>query len=539
MSALGTTDILRTALAELPAQEETAADIPALLSALQDIHSIPSFRPTESAPNSIVSFRCMLQDTTSQPEVFMPVLETDEPESGSTGQGEDIDYSRLKERAVVWAVGVPGESSWVQDTLVPNARSLSASPKPIEIHPSIAHKFPCVQSGEGSEAERAGAFIKFYDDSTHSPLTIHTVIGLLTFAPSEDPSAFPLLSSGPSLSPDSSLPLLPTIHVLKTTSHTDSLVPVDKLPLIEPGKEWHAIRTELRNLICQIGLGGEEAWVGEWVLGLICQRNQPPLHPLTASLLPPQSTPLPLRYLLPHLLPTFHSIPISISTLNKSHFHPSSTKNEDLQAGALQLPKGGTLWIEEAGLGEGGVLGERGLGNFEAIKKVMGEQKIEFSFPFSSFWFPMDVNVLVIGDAKGGTLLPVDVKIPLQSPSKSYATEEEVEAALPGSERMNQFRALIARAREGTLVVPPDVSEAIQSHFVNHRQIHGPQSLSGEELGLRMKFARSLALSRGQTKMDLETWQDAWRLDELRLGQADGWIASDGSGKAKEKLVGR
>lgn len=53
----------------------------------------------------------MLQDTTYPPEIFLPLREGEED---IQEDGEDIDYAKLRERGVVFAVGVPGESEWVE-----------------------------------------------------------------------------------------------------------------------------------------------------------------------------------------------------------------------------------------------------------------------------------------------------------------------------------------------------------------------------------------------------------------------------------------
>jgi hypothetical protein len=55
----------------------------------------------------------------------------------------------------------------------------------------------------------------------------------------------------------------------------------------------------------------------------------------------------------------------------------------------------------------------------------------------------------------------VDVKIKLQAkgdPSERR-TREQVVAALPPKEALDRFRAIVARAKAGSLTVPLDVSE--------------------------------------------------------------------------------
>ena len=53
-----------------------------------------------SRPLSVVRFRCMLQDTGYPLEVYMP----GEASSSKEGERDKVDWSRLKERWVGWAV---------------------------------------------------------------------------------------------------------------------------------------------------------------------------------------------------------------------------------------------------------------------------------------------------------------------------------------------------------------------------------------------------------------------------------------------------
>jgi hypothetical protein len=87
----------------------------------------------------------MVQDTSESPEVYLASM----PGSGTCGgwglsddasQREDVlensplDYSNLRERSVVWAVSVPGESQWVSEV---RQRHPYIAPPYIEGNPSL------------------------------------------------------------------------------------------------------------------------------------------------------------------------------------------------------------------------------------------------------------------------------------------------------------------------------------------------------------------------------------------------------------------
>lgn len=321
--------------------------------------------------------------------------------------------------------------------------------------------------------------------------------------------------------------LYPTVHVLSSYAHIHPLDPshddaagADGLPAMTAA-EWAQARKELVTLLAELGLEGEDEWVGEWVLATLCQKNAPPLTPLSMALLAPSTTPaasssaapaaLPLLFVLEQLVPTLHPLDLSIPLLNVSSFAPRAReKEEDLEAGAWQVPKGGVGYIRESAMGEGGQLNERGtsacrsaapsressptpllprsagINNLQTLANLVQHQTLAYQYPFSAFSFAQDLVFLVEGDAKGGTLLrvrlapspfptgthqltglppicsQVDAKIKLQakgSASSARKTREEVLAALPLKATLDRFRAVIARAKAGSLTVPPEVSE--------------------------------------------------------------------------------
>lgn len=158
--------------------------LPELLASLtgESSRSAP-FLVATSAEGTLVRFRAMLQDTSYAPEIFLPAT-AGEPDDADEGAGE-IDYSKLKERSVCWAVGVPGESSWATEVrrlsirerlpqptntsrwLVRqvldsgSAESKEGSPSASAPHRDTRHKFPFAQAGRsGGSRESTGAFLK-------------------------------------------------------------------------------------------------------------------------------------------------------------------------------------------------------------------------------------------------------------------------------------------------------------------------------------------------------------------------------------------
>jgi len=51
------------------------------------------------------------------------------------------------------------------------------------------------------------------------------------------------------------------------------LVPLENLPALNGEGEWEQTRRELVRWIAEVGLGGEEEWVAEWVLVALCGKK--------------------------------------------------------------------------------------------------------------------------------------------------------------------------------------------------------------------------------------------------------------------------
>ncbi|KAG9010171.1 hypothetical protein FRB90_008003 [Tulasnella sp. 427] len=118
-------------LEDFPAQVATHFDqLFATDDALQQI-PVLSLSSQEHAPRALVRFRGMVQDTMSTEVYLASVQINGEKRLGGWGIAETLnvdapqdqlidDYSNLKERYVLWAVSVPGESEWSQEIYTPH-----------------------------------------------------------------------------------------------------------------------------------------------------------------------------------------------------------------------------------------------------------------------------------------------------------------------------------------------------------------------------------------------------------------------------------
>jgi len=95
----------------------------------------PAHPPHVHNDRSLVRFRAMVQDTSLSQEMYLAKLNHTSCGGwgiGDVGDASAVDYANLRECHVIWAVSIPGESSWCLEPS--NLGSTSPSPRP--------HKFP-------------------------------------------------------------------------------------------------------------------------------------------------------------------------------------------------------------------------------------------------------------------------------------------------------------------------------------------------------------------------------------------------------------
>ncbi|OBZ75868.1 Mini-chromosome maintenance complex-binding protein [Grifola frondosa] len=499
--------------------------------AFQEIPTLDTQNPPHTFPDgSLVRFRAMVQDTSLSSEMYLS-----KSKSGNCGgwgihdtsEGEEddrvgVDYADLRECTVLWAVNVPGESSWYAHALDGPDTQQERPPRPTSVVapiPQFPHKYP------NPIAENIGVQVKIYDIERSEALKATDVVTFVGILCSEPCS----LNEGAAID-------VPTLHVLFTRQDPYNLVrhpenlESDKKQEDARRENLARLREDLITWIANEALGGDRN-VAEWVL-LLCiarvQSRNPPLLPpsLTISHFPPPPTPSTsesisqpsptLSFILGLLLPLSDTLPLSLASLNEGAFSPES-KNEDLHAGVLQLPQGTVLLVTEGSVREGKLV-ERGLMNLHALQEVMSTQTLAYVFPFSQFSFPTDISCIVLSEGTKSAFFKTDLIVPLKSALSPSATVEPYKPAesvvLPPAEKLTAFRDLLLRARSGKVQVSGPISEYIQSDFVRDRQ--QDKAVTSDDLIRRMTIAKLYALSLHETSLTVETWERAKAFDERR-----------------------
>ncbi|PCH38721.1 hypothetical protein WOLCODRAFT_115930, partial [Wolfiporia cocos MD-104 SS10] len=530
-----------------------------------DLRNLPDTFPDRA----LVRFRAMVQDTSPSSEMYLCKSEDGNCGGWGINTEEDsegaIDYANLKECAVFWAVSVPAESRWCGEELDGpydyQERPVASSSR-LPYKPQNAHKYP------HASASHLGVQIKIYDTDASEKLKstdVVTFIGILTsessVSLSYSPTDFLTARTAPS-SQNNGLEVtaeVPTLHVLFTRPHPGTLLSrpyplsdaqddtMQKSEAAACKSRASQVRSELIEWMAEEALGGDRQ-AAEWVLLASIARVQsrnPPLLPLSLTLshfpTPPpapstsSTLPLPLPTIsavLEQILPLTHTLPLSLDVLNKEPFVPES-KDEDLHAGALQLPQGTVLLVTEAGVKEGKLI-DRGVLNIRALQEVISTQTLAYTFPYSQFSFPTDITCIVLSEGSKSAFfkasydaillsinltwyLQTDICVPLQGTptdmaGRYYKPGESVR--LPPPEKLAAFRNLVVGARAGKVKVSEETSEYIQQDFVRDRQ--QDSSITSDDLIRRMTVARLYALSLHETSLSIDVWESAKRLDEQR-----------------------
>ncbi|KEI41059.1 uncharacterized protein L969DRAFT_93568 [Mixia osmundae IAM 14324] len=450
---------------------------------------IPSLDQTDALEqHSLVRFRCMLQDTGLGSEVYAATtrdnagnehyrLWCDEaPSDSSTDLRPQDDASALRERQLIYAVEIPGEAAWLRPAQDVLSNAANLTPDDSKSRDLLSGKFPL--PGTSHKA----ALLKLYvpDDSLKAADTVE-VIGILdrtSFSPGslDDPGA--------PLDETATGPTIPSLHIVAYQA-VDRTSIRNALPSLS---QRSAVRDALVAYIAK-ALDGDLI-AAEWTLLHLISKTHTRRGALALGSLPLNLT-LPssklgeseklLHETLAYLLPTFVELPMTIDALNATTPYSPVSKDENLQAGRLQLAPGTQVLIDERALHEG-KLNEAGLKNVQAVTRAISDQKLSYIFPFSSFDLDIDLNFLVLSIGK--SFLQISCNVPVQPQGGSSG------ASNPTSPDLAAFRAIIAEARAQSFTIPDAVSKHIQDEFVEQRRSAPSGVITQEDLQLRLTLAR-------------------------------------------------
>ncbi|CAJ1066586.1 mini-chromosome maintenance complex-binding protein [Xyrichtys novacula] len=532
-------------------------------------------------PNSLVKFRCLIQDM-FDPEFYMQEYETMDPSTQAKvlrcGKYKDVtecgvDFNSRNivtaERQTFYCVPIPGESPWKrsyeededmntlkqkelltgpqipteqprsgdfkrQETEAPSSQSASASPLDLNF-PLPGEKGP-------------SCLLKVYEDWDSYKLNdTLEVYGILSVDPALSALAEKNDVSSSLLDPTECMEtaeeqrvhsppasLVPRLHMIyaKQVPNNNPLLPSDVLEdkswsLSSTLSEMASVKAELHTYLTHVLLG--DALAAEYLIlhlisNVYARRDVLPLGKFTLNL---SGCPMVGSYtenlskIIQQLVPSSYYLGMSLQNMNHMRLVPKKDYvGNRLLSGALQLAKNTLLFLDETQL-EQGQLDTSGVQNITALGNLISWQKVEYDFNFHQMEFPCNINVLITSE--GRSLLPSDCHVHLQSTVDPAHMEEYVSSIhmpLHVASQLNKFRIYLSVARLLDYTISDDVTKSVEDDFVDMRK-DDPQSISAEEFHRMLVVARLLSLSLGQTSLSRDTWSRVKHIEILRRSRLD------------------
>ncbi|CAM4707650.1 unnamed protein product [Lepidochelys kempii] len=512
-------------------------------------------------PNSLVKFRCMVQDM-FDPEFYMGVYETIDPNTktrmylnvGQARVSPSTSYTPSRhKRSYEEDEDMELHPSKQKEQHMGNIGDIHGcgEPKRLETEASAGHQLispncsPPLDLNFPLPGEKGPAcLVKVYErwDSFKVNDTLE-VYGILSVDPvlsivnneERENSSSPLdpmecmdtVEEQRVHSPPASL--VPRIHVIlaQKLQHINPLLPAclneeeSKSFVSSFMMELSPLRAELLGFLTHALLGDSlaaEYLILHLISTVYARRDVLPLGKFTVNLsgCPRNSIFTEHIYrIIQQLVPAAYRLQMTIENMNHSRFipHKDYTANR-LVSGVLQLASNTSLVIDEMLL-EQGQLDTTGVHNVTALGNLITWQKVDYDFSYHQMEFPCNINVLITSE--GRSLLPSDCQVQLQPqiipPNMEEYINSLLTAVLPSM--LNKFRIFLSLLRLLDYSISDEVTKAVEEDFVEMRK-NDPESITADDLHRTLLVARFLSLSAGQTTLSRERWLRAKQLEALR-----------------------
>ncbi|KAH0623696.1 hypothetical protein JD844_006756 [Phrynosoma platyrhinos] len=529
-------------------------------------------------PNSLVKFRCMVQDM-FDPEFYMNVYETVDIQTKSRvlhfgkyrdiaecSPHQEIDLNPKQivtaDRQTFYCVPVPGESTWVKEisfvaffsikyVIILN---LKFTPIPVQVKLEfvLQHLIHQVATKEVMRKMKIWSCthrnrennIWIYENGDSFKLNdVLEVYGILSVdpvlnivnnderenssSPVESMDCMDTVEEQRVHSPPASL--VPRIHVIlaQKLQHINPLVPAcfheeeSKSFISSFMSELSPVRAELLGFLTHAFLGDSlaaEYLILHLISTVYARRDVLPLGKFTVNLsgCPRNSVFTEHIYrIIQQLVPASYRLQMTIENMNQLQFNPHKDYTANrLVSGVLQLASNTSLVIDETLL-EQGQLDSRGVHNVTALGHLITWQKVDYDFSYHQMEFPCNINVLITSE--GRSLLPSDCQVQLQPQLIPPNMEEYMNSLLTAvlPSILNKFRIYLSLLRLLDYSISDEVTKAVEDDFVEMRK-NDPESITADDLHRTLLVARFLSLSAGQTTLSRERWLRAKQLETLR-----------------------
>lgn len=480
-----------------------------------------------------VEFRCMIQDTFGTEIYSLP-------------QGGFAD------RTLFYCINIPGENNWVRDhsqqsiknEFMTNSNRLKIKEMDLtdrnqRIGFNLVNKSYPLANGINS-----ACLIKLYDLKLADDYKVNDIIHVVgniekqTPVEGDNPDQNQPESGGQvdgdqqqklqhdlDFEPSSDLPdeLVPRVHVtsIKKMSHINPLLPHDLAQNSLDKTNILLARARLSTILTEL-LGGDSLTTEYLIMyllsGIYKRKDVTTLGQMTLNLIGFKPN---MKFLIEKLCDLFNKITthstkleLSIANLTNLCFTPKKDhENNKMIAGALQLPLGHYLMLDETALSEG-TLNAQGTDNIATLAHIIQWQRHNYNFQFHRVEIETDLRILVFSEGK--SLLPIQYSIKLEK-NDDVAVELMKQACdsvndFLTEDLLNMFRVYITSLMNfKDYKIPEQVQQTIEQNFVEWRKQKdqdGNPVFSTDDLSSYLSLARILTISKGETELTLEIWKE-------------------------------
>ena len=216
------------------------------------------------------------------------------------------------------------------------------------------------------------------------------------------------------------------------------------------------------------------------------------------------------------LLPCVVPFRLTIETLNATPMVPRKDYSANiLSPGALQLPAGAALLIDETGLAPG-KLSEAGLKSLGALKDLIARQKLAFDFTYFAHDVDADVSLLSLSSLKSVLakdspgLLQVALAVQPDAPQPPPLDAASLEAA-------RTYLGLAVRCLSSLKPMDEKLAAALQDDFVAARRADA--TVSPDDFSHWLTCARLHAASCLATEVSIEHYMHAKQVEAARVAR--------------------
>ncbi|GBB86215.1 hypothetical protein RclHR1_12650008 [Rhizophagus clarus] len=541
-------------------QADEPVDIPAyfrtIFASEESVNQIPSLNDVSNVydipQNTLIRFRSMIQNTGFGHEVFVSSYEIADCDGVKQRKFhkysdeinfKDVDMlecvnSKFSERQLFYCTSVPGETQKNRfqsgsetdiEDLVRSTAYINLNNEKVNVDlKEVASKYPFPKESH------MAAIVKIYEKDDSLKVTdVVEFIGVLNHPRVETKNTTESRCEFNVSCENTASYYVPSVHVIfyrKLHPTGNPLLSSDANLFVSPSDAMH-IRSALIHYIASAFAGDD--LVAEFVLLQLLSRIHFRQNGLTLGKFALNISNLPCNItvnrntqnynsilehensfakrvasILASLLPKYHDLPLTLSTLNEIFYFPHS--NNDLDSGVLQVSQDTWFLVDETVLKEG-KLCDIGVRNLKALNDIVDHQKLNYTFPFNNYEFNTDIGIIILSSAK--TFLSYDCNIPLIQKSENTAILDAPE------DMLNQFRNYISILRYTDFNIPEDISDYVQADYVAQRQNasrNGTPLMTQQDLMLLLNLSRFVCLSFGSLKLTKELWDYTKNLDEAR-----------------------